>query len=147
MRESEAKFRDYAESASDWFWEIGPDYKFTLLTENAFGSHAADRIGTACWDHALDLETEPEKWRLVRAALDAREPLRDFVYCDVSGNGSPMHVRVGGKPVFDANGEFRGYRGTGTDVTTLIRAQEALRESERSVTFSNGRDSRSHYGQ
>ena len=37
LRESEAKFRDYAETASDWFWEIGPDYKFTLLTENAFG--------------------------------------------------------------------------------------------------------------
>ena len=44
LQESQAKFRDYAESASDWFWEIGPDYKFTLLTENAFGSNAADRI-------------------------------------------------------------------------------------------------------
>ena len=63
LRESQAKFRDYAESASDWFWEIGPDYNFTLLTENAFGSNAADRIGTACWDGALDLETDPEKWR------------------------------------------------------------------------------------
>ena len=30
-----------------------------------------------------------------------------------------------------SNGEFRGYRGTGTDVTAIIRAQEALRESER----------------
>src|SRR4029077_16056514 len=40
LRESEAKFRDYAETASDWFWEIGPDYKYTLLTENAFGSGA-----------------------------------------------------------------------------------------------------------
>ncbi len=38
LRESEGKFRDYAETASDWFWEIGPDYKFTLLTENAFSS-------------------------------------------------------------------------------------------------------------
>ena len=44
VRESEAKFRDYAESASDWFWEIGPDHKFTRLTENAFSSDAADRI-------------------------------------------------------------------------------------------------------
>ena len=117
LRESEAKFRDYAETASDWFWEIGPDYKFTLLTENAFGSDAADRIGTACWDHALDLETEPEKWRLVRATLDSRKPFRDFVYCSAGGNGSPMYVKASGKPVFDANGEFRGYRGTGTDVT------------------------------
>ena len=86
LRESEAKFRDYAETASDWLWEIGPDYKFTLLTENAFGSRPADRIGTACWDHALDLETEPEKWRLVWAALDSRKPFRDFVYCCERGD-------------------------------------------------------------
>jgi PAS domain S-box-containing protein len=124
LRESEAKFRDYAETTSDWFWEIGPDYKFTMLTENAFGSHPADRIGTTCWDHALDLETEPEKWRLVRATLDSRKPFRDFVYCALGGNGSPMYVRASGKPVFDRNGEFRGYRGTGTDVTALMRAQE-----------------------
>jgi PAS domain S-box-containing protein len=100
LRESEAKFRDYAETASDWFWEIGPDYKFTLLTENAFGSDPAARIGTACWDHARDLETEPEKWRLVRETLDAREPFRDFVYCSVGGDGRPMFVKASGKPVF-----------------------------------------------
>jgi PAS domain S-box-containing protein len=132
LRASEGRFRDYAETASDWFWEIGPDYKFTLLTENAFGSHAADRIGTACWDHALDVETEPEKWRSVQAALDARKPFRDFVYC-TAGSDGPMHVKASGKPVFDANGEFRGYRGTGSDVTAIICAQEALRESERSA--------------
>ena len=124
LRESEAKFRDYAETTSDWFWEIGPDYKFTLLTENAFGSDAADRIGTVCWEHALDLETEPEKWRLVWATLDSRQPFRDFVYCSAGRNGSPMYVKASGKPVFDANGEFGGYRGTGTDVTAIVRAQE-----------------------
>jgi PAS domain S-box-containing protein len=133
LRESEGKFRDYAETASDWFWEIGPEYTFTLLTENAFGSPPADRIGTACWDHALDLETEPEKWRFIRATLDSRQPFRDFVYCTLGGNGSPMYVRASGKPVFNANGEFRGYRGTGTDVTAIVHAQEALRESERSL--------------
>jgi PAS domain S-box-containing protein len=130
LRESEAKFRDYAETASDWFWEIGPDYKFTLLTENAFGSHSADRIGTVVWDHALDLETETEKWRIFRATLDAHESFRDFVYCAVDGSRSPMYVRVSGKPVLDANGEFRGYRGTGTDVTALRTVEAEARESE-----------------
>jgi len=140
LRESEAKFRDYAETASDWFWEIGPDYKFTLLTENAFGSDPADRIGTACWDHALDLETEPEKWRLVRATLDARKPFRDFVYRGLGGNGSPIYVKASGKPVFDADGEFRGYRGTGTDVTALMRAREEherLRRLESDLAHTN----------
>jgi signal transduction histidine kinase len=35
-----------------------------------------------------------------------------------------MYVKASGKPVFDANGEFRGYRGTGIDVTAIMRAQE-----------------------
>ena len=73
LRESEAKLRDYAATASDWLWEIGQDYKFTLLTDNAFGSHPADRIGTACWDHALDLDIELEKWRRLRATLDSTQ--------------------------------------------------------------------------
>jgi len=140
LRESEGKFRDYAETASDWFWEIGPDYKFTLLTENAFGSDPAGRIGTACWDHALDLETEPEKWRIVRETLDARRPFRDFVYRSVSGNGTPMYVKASGKPVFDTNGEFRGYRGTGIDVTATMRAQEEherLRQLESELAHMN----------
>jgi PAS domain S-box-containing protein len=131
LRESEAKFSDYAATASDWLWEIGPDYKFTLLTENAFRSDPADRIGTFCWDHALDLETEPEKWQLVWATLDSREPFGDFVYCSVDGSGCPMYVKVSGKPVFDANGEFRGYRGTGTDITALRAIEAEARESER----------------
>src|SRR6266478_5210501 len=130
LRESEAKVRDYAETASDWLWEIGPDYKFTMLTENAFGSHAADRIGTACWDHALDLETEPEKWRLLWTTLDSRKPFRDFIYCAVGANGSPMYVKASGKPVFDTNGQFRGYRGTGTDMTERKRADQALMRRE-----------------
>jgi PAS domain S-box-containing protein len=140
LQESQAKFRDYAESASDWFWEIGSDYKFTLLTENAFGSNAADRIGKACWDAALDLETEPEKWRLIWATLESRKPFRDFVYRAMGGNGSPMCVKASGKPVFDANGRFRGYRGTGADVTATVRAQEEherLRQLESDLAHMN----------
>jgi PAS domain S-box-containing protein len=125
LRESAARFRDYADTASDWLWEIGTDYKFTLLTENAFGADPADRIGTKCWDHALDFETEPEKWQLVLETLDARKPFRDFLYCSRGGNGSPMYVKASGKPVFGSNGEFRGYRGTGSDVTAIVRAERA----------------------
>jgi signal transduction histidine kinase len=140
LPESEGMFHDYAESASDWFWEIGADYKFKMLTKNAFGSNATDRIGRVCWDCALDLETEPEKWRLVRATLESREPFRDFVYCSTGGGGAPMYVKASGWPVFDASGEFRGYRGAGTDVTATIRAEEEherLRQLESDLVHMN----------
>jgi PAS domain S-box-containing protein len=130
LRESEERFRDYAETASDWLWEMGPDHKLTMLTPNAFGSSPSARLGTAAWERALDLETEPEKWRAIRATMDLHKPFRDFVYLAAGYDGSPMYVRASGKPVFDADGKFLGYRGTGTDATAIIRAQEALRESE-----------------
>jgi hypothetical protein len=41
--------------------------------------------------------------------------------------------KASGKPEFDANGEFRGYRGTGTDVTAIMRAQEEREELTREL--------------
>ena len=128
LRESEAKFRDYAESASDWYWETDPDHKFTRLTEDerrlARGFATVSRIGVARWEFATDVQSEPEKWELHRSMLEARQPFRDFVYRATHSDGSVVYNKISGKPVFDANGEFRGYRGTGTDVTALMRAQE-----------------------
>ena len=123
LRESEAKFRDYAESASDWYWETDPDHKFTHLTEDerrlARGVATVSRIGVARWEFATDVQSEPEKWELHRSMLKARQPFRDFVYQATHGDGSVVYNKISGKPVFDAKGEFRGYRGTGTDVTAL----------------------------
>ena len=134
MRESEAKFRDYAESASDWYWETDPDHKFIRLTEDerllARGFAPANRIGVARWEFATDVESEPEKWELHRSMLEARQPFRDFVYRATHSDGSVVYNKISGKPVFDANGEFRGYRGTGTDVTALRTAEGEARENE-----------------
>src|SRR5258707_10347357 len=62
--------------------------------------------------------------------LEARQPFRDFVYRAARSDGSLVCYKISGKPVFDANGEFRGYRGTGTDVTALRTAEAEARESE-----------------
>jgi len=134
LRESEAKFRDYAESASDWYWETDPDHKFTRLTEDerrlARGLPTVSRIGVARWEFATDVQSEPEKWELHRSMLKARQPFRDFVYRATHSDGSVVYNKISGKPVFDAKGEFRGYRGTGTDVTALRTAEEEARENE-----------------
>jgi PAS domain S-box-containing protein len=129
LRESEQRFRDYAETASDWFWETGPDHRITQISENlhAGGILPSRVLGVARWEIATDFGSEPEKWRLHRALLDAHRPFRNFVYT-VDGNGSPAYVQASGKPFFDANGKFLGYRGTATDITAAIRADHAEQE-------------------
>jgi PAS domain S-box-containing protein len=133
LRESEQRFRDYAETASDWLWESGPDHRFTRVSEHldTIGVATASLIDTTRWDFATDLESEPEKWRLHRAMLASHQPFRNFVFSTTRGDGSTMHVQTSGKPLFDAKGNFLGYRGVSTDITATVRAdqaEEALRK-------------------
>jgi PAS domain S-box-containing protein len=135
LRESEQRFRGYAETASDWFWETGPDHRFTRMSEHldAVGIDSAGVIGLTRWDVASDAETESEKWRRHREVIDARLPFRDFVYRITSRTGSAVYVQASGKPFFDENGNLLGYRGTGTDITATIRAdhaEQALRKAQ-----------------
>ena len=130
LRESEQRFRDYAETASDWLWETGPDHRVTRISENlnAAGIAPSRLPGIARWDIATDVGSEPEKWRMHQAMLDAHLPFRDFVYRTANDKtGSPVYVQTNGKPFFDAKGNFLGYRGTGTNITARIRADHAER--------------------
>jgi PAS domain S-box-containing protein len=130
LRESEQRFRDYAETASDWFWEAGPDHRIVHISEHvqAIGLIPPRVRGITRWDIATDIESEPGKWRLHRQTIDARKPFRDFVYRTANQSGAPVYVRSSGKPFFDAKGGFLGYRGTGTDITAIIRADHAEQE-------------------
>jgi PAS domain S-box-containing protein len=127
LRESEQRFRDYAEIASDWLWETGPDHRFTHVSEQitSIGISPALRIGVARWDFATDVEEDPEKWRLHWATLAAHKPFRDFRYGSTRGDGSALHVTTSGRPVFDPEGRFLGYRGVSRDETATIRAAQA----------------------
>ena len=130
LRESEQRFRDYAETASDWYWETDTDHKFTRMKDyeqlRAMGRlPLTSRIGLTRWDFAEDVESQPEKWELHRSMLAAHQPFNDFVYPALRFDGSLMYVRVSGKPCFDAKGAFLGYRGTGSGVTAEVRAKEA----------------------
>jgi len=40
------------------------------------------------------------------------------------------YLKVSGKPIHDGQGRFRGYRGTGTDITEQVKAETALHQSE-----------------
>ena len=134
VRQSELRFRDYAETASDWFWETGPDHVFTYISErvDAFGMDRAALIGKRRRiDAAVDAAAEPQKWRAHMALLERHEPFRNFEYVHRDAAGRPRHVSVNGRPVFAADGRFLGYRGTATDLTKQHEAEERLRQSQK----------------
>jgi PAS domain S-box-containing protein len=135
LRESEQRFRDYTESAFDWYWETGPDHRFINVSDqlSPLGMPVL-RIGLMRWELARDVEEEPEKWRRHMADLDAHKPFRDFRYRATNSiDGSEVYIATSGKPLFDPQGRFLGYRGVGSDITAAVRAaqlEEALQEAK-----------------
>ncbi|HEY7607727.1 MAG TPA: PAS domain-containing sensor histidine kinase [Alphaproteobacteria bacterium] len=132
LRASEERFRDYADTASDWFWESDREHRFTYLSSSARRPNVRDQIviGRRRWDYADDVADEPEKWAEHRAALARHEPFRDFVFRMRNAKGEAEYISASGKPVFDAAGEFQGYRGSARRTTEQMRQQALLRESE-----------------
>jgi PAS domain S-box-containing protein len=135
LAESEQLLRDYAETASDWFWATGPDHRFTYISneDSASARDLGTRIGGLRWEFAADLGSDAAKWREHRALLDRHEPFRDFVYKYHDRKGALRYSSISGKPVFDERGKFQGYRGTATDVTARSLAEARVRELSTAV--------------
>ncbi len=125
LRASETRFRDYAEVASDDFWETDAELRF--ISASGQWSHS---IGMTRTEVAANYDPESPQWRRHLEDLSARRPFRDFVYRARRADGSECWRSVSGKPMFDDAEGFIGYRGTGRDVTTEIEARAALRASE-----------------
>lgn len=135
LKFSEQRFKNIAQSASDWFWETDKDHRFSYLSEKAnslLGMPLMNVLGKTRLEvvNRQQLEDDAEKWQQHEDDLNNHLPFKDLVYVILSDDGIEHHIRINGVPVFDDNEDFQGYQGTGTDITDHVRVEEALRDSE-----------------
>jgi PAS domain S-box-containing protein len=131
LRVSEERFRDFAEIASDWLWELGPDLRFTYVSDR-LGGDPRRLLGTLPGEHSTDPE-EQARWREHHALLARQLPFRDFLNRRELADGSYQYILASGRPMLDAAGGFLGYRGTATDVTAQREAERRISEANRKL--------------
>jgi PAS domain S-box-containing protein len=110
-----------ANFASDWWWEMDAELRFTHFSEGftvVFGSPASVAIGKRRTEFSRPDDDNPA-WRAHLDDLANRRPFRDFKTAFVDVNGVSRPVSIGGTPLFDADGAFTGYIGVGDDLTAL----------------------------
>lgn len=132
LAESEARFRGFALTSSDWFWETDERHRFTYLSDGirAFGHDPASCIGRSRMEFAADTGSEVAKWQEHFAMLDRHEPFRDFIYTRKIDEQTQYTGSVSGDPFFDPSGRFLGYRGTARDITKQVLAERSLRDAK-----------------
>ncbi|HTZ34565.1 MAG TPA: PAS-domain containing protein [Stellaceae bacterium] len=126
----ERRFRDFAELTLEWFWEQDADLRYTWFSD-AVGRPGLvfNLIGQTRWEMVTEGVTE-EEWAAHKALLAARQPFRDFRYIRTGDDGAVHHISVSGRPIFDEQGRFVGYRGAGREITAQIAAEDALRRAK-----------------
>ena len=111
--ESESRFRDFAEASADWFWESNEQHKINALTGGPAGLnfYSLTDLAEACHSHSSNemLKT-----------LQAHKRFADYVVHFTDEQGKLVYLRVSGKPIFELNGHFIGYRGVGRDVSEMV---------------------------
>ena len=132
LRESRQRFQDILESTTDWVWETDAELRFTYLSDRfqrLSGLDSERFMGKRRWEVAERLPSE-DVWIAHQADMEAHRPVRNFRYPYRDVEGNRRFVSVSGNPVYNQDGSFAGYRGTATDVTAEMEAQEALEQSE-----------------
>lgn len=126
---SEARHRDMAEVASDWIWETDANHVFTFLSKR-FGDTSGIpwvQVNGRRFPDLVELGFERTGMATLHAMINAGEVFQEVIYRVGLPSGAARFWRLSGKPFFDpTTGAFRGYRGTGTDVTTTIEHEAEL---------------------
>jgi len=121
LRQSEIRFRDFANIAADWLWETGPDLRFTFLSgggKYTLGVKREElmdlnRLGMS--QQQWDQKTPGLKRHLDH--LRAQEAFSDFEATWQMHDGEVRIINLTGIPRFDQHDTFTGYRGVGRDIT------------------------------
>ena len=135
----EQRLHDFAESGSDWFWEMDENLRFCYFSESfeaVSGVSPTKLLGKTRAETGIpNLPAEAFNEHL--RTLESRQAFRDFVHPRDKDDGTRVWLSVSGKPVFSPDGKFLGYRGSGSDITALHEAQQELIEAKEDAEQSN----------
>jgi PAS domain S-box-containing protein len=136
---SEQRFRDYAEVASDWYWEVDEGRRITFLSELYYtltGARPQDILGNDATEFLKTYAADGESWdRLI--PFTEQRPIKGVRLRYPRADGKVIYLSVSAKPCFDDDGAFAGYRGVGSDVTAAVEVAQSLRDAKERAEIAN----------
>jgi PAS domain S-box-containing protein len=130
LRESEARFRDVANTAPVLIWMSGTDKLCNFVNKGWLdftGRTLEQDLGNS-WAHSVHPDDLQKCLKIYTDAFDARQPFF-MEYRLRRHDGEYRWICDTGKPRLDSQGNFVGYIGSCLDITQSRRKADALIES------------------
>lgn len=139
LRQSEERFKQVAEAAEEWIWEVDADGLYTYASEAVFrilGYKPEEIVGKK---HFSDLFAPDRKDDMRRWAFETfarRESFNRFENANIHKDGRVVILETSGSPIVGGSGNLEGYIGADTDITKRKEDEQRLRESEHALSKS-----------
>ncbi len=131
LNSSRQRFRDFAKTASDWFWEVNEKYQFSYLS-----SPANEYIGANPEEIRTHLDKQPEVKQKLLEMMGHQLPFSE-VELKVNRLGQEQWISLSGRPFYDKRGNSLGYRGTAKDITRRKRRLHELQLARQQAESAN----------
>ncbi|MBW1939126.1 MAG: response regulator, partial [Deltaproteobacteria bacterium] len=135
LDETQRRFRDLAESTSDWIWEMDVKGKYIYsnpMVESMLGYRFDEMLGKYFYDFFSEKERETSAHTLLQA-MAAGKPISGIDNCYIHKEGCVVVLEAKGVPFFDKAGNLRGYRGISRDVSARKLAEERIHSLSRQL--------------
>ncbi|MDH3694647.1 MAG: PAS domain S-box protein [Gammaproteobacteria bacterium] len=129
LRDSENRFKDVADIAADWFWELDEQLRFSYLSERyqeITGVDPSKVIGRGPKDFPNWQEQNAGTFERQVDSMNNRQAINDVEMSFTAGDGSERKISISGRPLFANDGRFLGYRGVGRDITGRVKVEQEL---------------------
>jgi diguanylate cyclase (GGDEF)-like protein/PAS domain S-box-containing protein len=130
LARSEQRLQCLIELSSDYYWETDENLRFTHVRHQSSDGRVSGFIGKATWE--LGAEPLYGTWDEYRELRAAHLPFTNFLVRRPDADGRDAFLSASGRPMYDTEGRFLGYRGITRDVTRKVR-DERRRTLDRNV--------------
>ena len=134
LEEANERFRQVAENAEEWIWELDAAGLYTYaspVVEKILGYRPDELVGKKyCYD-LIHPDDRQDAMRKGMEAFVGKEPHVEFVHRNIHKNGDTVWISTNAVPILDRAGNVIGHRGAVTNITERRKAEESLRESEK----------------
>jgi sigma-B regulation protein RsbU (phosphoserine phosphatase) len=139
LRESEARFRQIVDMASEWIWEQDEKGCYTYSSaavHNILGYRAEEIVGKPYYELFFPEDRESPGVP-APGKTGCEEPFVRLINRYRHKNGREVFTESTGIPIFDRQGRLLKWRGVDHDVTERKRFEDALRLRDRAIEASS----------
>jgi PAS domain S-box-containing protein len=139
LKRSKERFQNLVEISSDLVWEVDENCFYSYVSpkvHDILGYHPQEVLGKSPFD--LMPPQEAERVAELFASITAtQQPFQCLENTNRHKEGHLVILETSGVPIFDAEGQFRGYRGIDRDITERKRSEESLQLRDRAIAASS----------